>query len=259
MKSISIPLALTLLSGSLPAGSSQEVLQPPPAATSLEQEADAYEELNQQYLADHAAWKLDLQEASTSERRDLRGADPVHEYWGKFLELSDAGNGRAQLWLCEHVLDKKIKSKERGALLAKLFDTLVLEQHAEEWFGEVIALIHRHRRTLGEDAAGVLYGKILATCEDPESKAAALYYETYLFKTAKGADPDPQVAANLDRILEQFPDTSFALKIRASRAGELSAVGAQAPEFKAKTIDEFEFQLSDYRGKIVLLDFYGFW
>ena len=36
-------------------------------------------------------------------------------------------------------------------------------------------------------------------------------------------------------------------------------VGKIAPDFEGKTIDGHEFKLSDYRGKVVLVDFYGFW
>jgi len=37
------------------------------------------------------------------------------------------------------------------------------------------------------------------------------------------------------------------------------AAGQAAPEFKASTLDGKEFQLSDYRGKFVLLDFWATW
>ena len=36
-------------------------------------------------------------------------------------------------------------------------------------------------------------------------------------------------------------------------------IGRTAPEIKAKDLDEKEFKLSDYRGKVVLLDFWGHW
>jgi len=35
--------------------------------------------------------------------------------------------------------------------------------------------------------------------------------------------------------------------------------GIVAPDFTGRTIGGHEFKLSDYRGKVVLLDFYGFW
>jgi cytochrome oxidase Cu insertion factor (SCO1/SenC/PrrC family) len=36
-------------------------------------------------------------------------------------------------------------------------------------------------------------------------------------------------------------------------------VGMRAPDFEAKDVEGKTFKLSDYRGKVVLLDFWGFW
>ena len=42
--------------------------------------------------------------------------------------------------------------------------------------------------------------------------------------------------------------------------GEIGlAVGKLAPDFTTKDADGVEFKLSDYRGKLVVLDFWGFW
>ena len=35
--------------------------------------------------------------------------------------------------------------------------------------------------------------------------------------------------------------------------------GMKAPDFEATDADGVKFHLSDYRGKVVLLDFWGFW
>ena len=37
------------------------------------------------------------------------------------------------------------------------------------------------------------------------------------------------------------------------------AVGTVAPEIDGVDVDGVKFKLSDYRGKVVLLDFWGFW
>jgi len=37
------------------------------------------------------------------------------------------------------------------------------------------------------------------------------------------------------------------------------AIGAMAPDIVGKDLDGVEFKLSDYRGKVVLLDFWGYW
>ncbi len=36
-------------------------------------------------------------------------------------------------------------------------------------------------------------------------------------------------------------------------------IGMEAPDFEAKDIDGKPFKLSDYRGKVVVVDFWGFW
>ena len=37
------------------------------------------------------------------------------------------------------------------------------------------------------------------------------------------------------------------------------AVGQEAPDFTTKDTDGIEFKLSDYRGKVVVIDDWGFW
>jgi peroxiredoxin len=36
-------------------------------------------------------------------------------------------------------------------------------------------------------------------------------------------------------------------------------VGMACPDFTAKDVDGVEFKRSDYLGKVVVLDFWGFW
>ena len=38
-----------------------------------------------------------------------------------------------------------------------------------------------------------------------------------------------------------------------------TSVGALAPEISGSDLDGVPFKLSDYRGKVVLLDFWGMW
>ena len=41
--------------------------------------------------------------------------------------------------------------------------------------------------------------------------------------------------------------------------GRAPQVGESAPEIEGKDLDGVAFKLSDYRGKVVLLDFWGNW
>ncbi len=64
----------------------------------------------------------------------------------------------------------------------------------------------------------------------------------------------------IGELLDDYRDTEFGLRMLAERTRpEDLEAGKEAPEFMGRTIDGHEFKLSDYRGKVVLIDFYGFW
>ena len=50
-----------------------------------------------------------------------------------------------------------------------------------------------------------------------------------------------------------------ALKAKAPEKPAELAAGKEAPEIEGEDVDGEKFKLSDYRGKVVLLDFWGHW
>ena len=63
-----------------------------------------------------------------------------------------------------------------------------------------------------------------------------------------------------DSVIREFADTPYAKRAE----GELFEqdhlqIGKTAPDFEAKDQDGKSFKLSDYRGKVVVIDFWGFW
>ena len=80
-----------------------------------------------------------------------------------------------------------------------------------------------------------------------------------------------QVAGKIDlesmltEVMEKYPDVMYDNKTIRELADiqlfELQnlQVGKQAPDIVANDLDGVEFKLSDYRGKVVLLDFWGDW
>ena len=64
----------------------------------------------------------------------------------------------------------------------------------------------------------------------------------------------------LREVIERWPDTSYAADAKGYLfEAEHLQVGMVAPDFEATDQDGTKFKLSDYRGKVVLLDFWGFW
>jgi hypothetical protein len=74
------------------------------------------------------------------------------------------------------------------------------------------------------------------------------------------ADAPARRKALLERLVKEHGDTPEGLRAKAALNGEVNlAIGNVAPDFTTKDADGVEFKLSDYRGKVVVLDFWGFW
>jgi hypothetical protein len=83
---------------------------------------------------------------------------------------------------------------------------------------------------------------------------------------AKAGEKVREIELLLDRIVKQYAD------VKSSSGGtigeqamnelfefELPSIGKGAPEIKGEDLDGKRFKLSDYKGKVVLLDFWGNW
>ena len=72
---------------------------------------------------------------------------------------------------------------------------------------------------------------------------------------------------HFERALKDFPDAKDAKGRPLAREARMKIdgilhpieVGKAAPEIEGEDTDGKEFKLSDYRGKVVLLDFWGNW
>jgi hypothetical protein len=131
----------------------------------------------------------------------------------------------------------------------------------------------RHIQMLAQSGAdeAVLKG-IVEKVTEPKVKAEAVYAMGQLAagKLDKVADNPAELekaAAAADKLLSEAVELFGKAEMKARKTAaesELTAfrtirVGKEAPEIEGKDLDGKEFKLSDYRGKVVLLDFWGHW
>ena len=218
---------------------------------------DDYGALAAEYEAVTAEFNAKLKTAEKSERRTMRANSPIKTYWPKFVAMSDAGEGQATFWLAKNIMaNRDIRSKERGETLLPLYKTIVAKHAGAEWITDAVKSIASNRKYIGVDEAVSLLDGVALNAKDDNTKAAALYFAFTLV-----ADTDEKKAAAYSaRIADEFAGTVYGTAVRARSAKEEdSQEGKIAPSFAATTIDGHGFTLEDYRGKVVLLDFYGFW
>jgi AhpC/TSA family len=253
---------------------------PPPAAAAAPAAAKSaddalaaeFDKLQAEYsAADKAYWASlprnadgDLQ--ITEEQYKQR---PDSAYAPRFLELGRrAGKtetGASALAMALRMVDKEEQKDEVLELLTSNFlDSPKL--------APCLSQIGGMRWTRGSAFAAAKLRDVRERSKNPDVKAAATFELAQVlmdqqFKLGPGnmAQPtgagDPgQARALFIEVRDSYADTHWA-KEAAGCLFELDhlQVGMVAPDFEAKDQDGQSFKLSDYRGKVVLLDFWGFW
>ncbi len=223
----------------------------PPEVPSLSAMGGEYDELNAEYTTAVTAWE---------EAEDDAGAHPSAAFWPRFAALSTNGNGEAKLWLVSNMRAAKVvKTENRKQELYSLFRDLTSEFNDENWFGGVLTNLAASLRVLGEESTLKFYDVVIAETIEDNNLAGALYFAGYIMKRSETETLHARGEAYLARIEKDLAKTTWIKEVQDLRAWEAVQVGQMAPNFDGKTIDGFEFDLAEYRGQVVLLDFYGFW
>ncbi len=204
-------------------------------------------------------------EAKTDEeRRAVKldyGKHPQKEYAGRFGDLGKRAKGTdagVRAWIQAFRLYLASRNKEEaekalGTILADGIESPALEELTRQlqWASSSIgAKALEALRTMAEKSPhrGV--------------KAAALFtLGAAILSGGKGMERE-QIEARkcLETVMKEYADTRYA-KLAEGYLFELEnlQVGKTAPDFEATDQDGKPFKLSDYRGKVVVIDFWGFW
>src|SRR5207247_118113 len=116
-------------------------------------------------------------------------------------------------------------------------------------------------KRLGIDVAAELCADAARRTTRDDLRAIAMFNQAQVFATGKD---DPRHCARAKELYAEI-QTRFPEKDVAKRAAgklfqlEKLQIGMVCPDFTAKDVDDVEFKLSDYRGKVVVLDYWGFW
>jgi hypothetical protein len=256
MKWIGGCLAIVLLA--LPAANGEEPKKEPTVK-------EKYSELLKDFGAKQKEIADSYQKAKEEERpailkkyRSL-GKDWADKFY-KLAEdnLADPVAADALSWVVQNATGSEFVQKAMDRLLDKFPDHSSIER--------ICATLGRND---SKDAEKALR-KIVEKASKPNIKAAAtlalaknLAMQTDALgdKPAEGdkvaAEAEKQFAAAIELYKDNAAQKSAAEK--ELKAIKTLRVGKEAPEIKAPDLDGKDFKLSDYRGKVVLLDFWGNW
>lgn len=190
-------------------------------------------------------------------RAKLEAKHPARKFWRKFASEARKGDGPSVAWMLEFVKLAGFDEKKTNAEMAKVLELLTSKFSGAPWIGDSLELVHLDREALGAATLRPLYEAVAAGNENRSNQAMALYRLAWMEKRAGKKDEAERIFEDLAK---NFRNTKFGTTAASTRTSkEASDAGGSAPDFYAETLEGHAVSLSDYRGKVVLLDFYGFW
>jgi len=214
----------------------------------------------------------DAQKALFAELSKLKTDEEKSEYYGshrvdtlalakRMQAIADAhprtdAEARALAWILSH---------EMGSDLAgPALDRLVANHPGSDVLARVVMRLEQ-RRGAETDA---LLDRLAEDSPSPAVRGAALYVAAKRAAEPRwsGSQRKPEQAeALLERVVSEYGDVEIGKRKLGNLArGDLFemrelAIGKVAPDIEGEDLDGVAFKLSDYRGKVVVLDFWGNW
>jgi len=123
--------------------------------------------------------------------------------------------------------------------------------------GDVLEKAMSLQRGLGEEEANQLLERVIAESPHALPRAWAKYWQAQRLVKAKATKQADALFAEAAKLSE---GTEHALRLGAPvfEKGRLQ-IGMEVPDIVGEDVDGVAFKLSDYRGKVVLIDYWGFW
>ena len=147
-------------------------------------------------------------------------------------------------------------------ILDEVGNTLIRDHLKSVQMPEIVATsLSRVSRKLGAKNTE----RLLDACSKSDSKplqgAVYFYRGSLALANRKQTTEDKKAAfGDLRKAIELAPESTFA-KRAAGMLYEVDhlQIGMKVPDFEGKDTDGVAFKLSDYKGKVILLDFWGDW
>ncbi len=254
--------ALLLLAGG-PAALGQEAKQDPAAKLAA---------IEQEFLEEQKAFQADMQSAPSDEARGQLWEgfteDVVPGYAQRLAELAREAQGTEtafQAWMRSFQLGSQYQNGEASR---RALEALIGGHVEREELGDLAGSLRWGSERIGEEQVIGALRTLAERSPHAKVKGAALFtLGAVLGENRKTGDPElAEARAIFERVRREFG----AVESRGGRTYGQAAedflfeldhlqVGMQVPDFEAVDVEGARFKLSDYAGKVVLVDFWGFW
>ncbi len=143
-----------------------------------------------------------------------------------------------------------------------VMDTFLRDHADNEKVASTVSMLYYRTRFIGKAATADLINSFLDKTKNKTVKAASFFARAQMVLADKAATQDEkdEAVADLEAAIKLAPDSRFGKRAAGTlyEAKHLQ-VGMKAPDIVGKDTDGVAFKLSDYEGKVVMIDFWGDW
>lgn len=228
---------------------------PPPAhdyGAELKQLEEEFQKAQEEFYKN---FHEDMSEQEISALLQDKSKNPALTYSARFEDLAQRAKGTdAAVGAWIYVLQMDETGERSGPVL----ETLANDYIASPALTRVAEQLRYGWYSVGADKAEAILKKMLEQSPHDGVRAASAFILASILMQQDGRDGDARQLLNL--VKEKYPDTNYG-KQADGFLFELDnlQIGKTAPDFTATDENGATFHLSDYRGKVVVLDFWGFW
>jgi hypothetical protein len=230
----------------------------------------AVEAVIARYEAAVNAFRAQYRAASAEERAKLSGPK-AEDYLPELVSLAEGAVGTdaaARAWMM--VVQLAPQAKEPDLEVFDLAVEALLRDHlASERVATLGGMIAGASRAIGEEKTVLYLRQVAEKAPHGALQGGALFALAQKLSDAEpaaGSAEEKELGALLEKLERDFAEVKDP---RGSSYGALAGamiyerkhlqIGMAAPEIEAADLNGVSFKLSDYRGKVVLLDFWGNW
>ncbi len=258
-RALAAGLTASLILALAPTGARAQ--EPAPAAAPADAVQSEYDALMKEFEAAQQAFYQKYSTLETEgERRALvedASQNPNQSFTSRFQAFAEhtgthPAAASAWMWLLQATDDKEEMSRIADRMLKDFLHAPAIVQFAQ-------FLTHAEWR-LGREKTVAALRTIRGQSRDAEGKLQATLALGIVQMSAQDAAGKKEGRALLEEVVAAQKDGPLAARA-AGFLFELDRlqVGMLAPEIEGSDSEGQPFRLSDYRGKVVVLDFWGFW
>ena len=254
------PLLLCFLGAGSPTATAVPVVTPVATWQEPAVAIDAYDNLVTEYTKAVKANKAAIRATKDlQERRELRKAHPAHTFKPRFNALVEAGDGRGLLWEIKNQRYLGVPKNKRAEQKLDHYGRVVGNYGSAARYQDALETIGNDARLEGSTRVNILKRVFTQKDISEANKIAATFHVGAILMESKDEADNKMGKLMLKELIAKHPKSEFATRAIPLAEKVNVNVGAMAPNFIGTAPDGSTFNLSDYRGKVVMLDFFGFW